>query len=532
MAERKSRLLEDLDVSDLSVDLAAELALLVEEVLNQGLVVSAGEISLAPGVGVDVLAHVGGELRGTLSAADEEAAVDLGLVVLTEGDDDTKGVLASSLETLGEATGQVGGHEHLGEILVVLVVSEPEGPSIGLVVLPEPGKDSSADVLGVVGVDALELLEVELGGGEEIERIGGLLGGLVLVLLISGSGRGVGGSGGGGGGSSGGGLGLVDGHLSAQGERSGYRDEVGLTNDGGEPAQHVSEGLAELGVEEHLHTGVEGGAEDDIGQSDGLSNQEGAGQQAVVQGGQKLNQISLSSLSGLVVVLEVAEDGVQPDSSGGVELGGPVDPGINHGSLIGGSSIEHVSLTSNILGDGIALPDGSVGSLHSGNLVQPQTETPDRKRAANRQTHSSTSALESNNILIPAHKTTSKLKSLPKVGPERPQKSYGSFGMAKRTYLTAGELGQERLVLSHRHIETRINVDGDSSILSRHQSLEGAGVGHVSVKSLKVPNTGNQGQQSHLQTVGNDTKHHCKGVSDRRRTQDIFGQSLTDPEPS
>lgn len=321
---------------------------MVEVVLNEGLIFSVGGISLAPGVGVAILAELGSELRGTLSTTDQEAAANLSLVVLTEGDDDTEGVLAGSLETLLETTSQVGGHEHLGEISVVVVVSEPERPSIGLEVLPEPGEDSSADILGVVGVNTLELLEVELGGGKEVEGVDLLGLGLSLLIIteIGGSGRG----GSSGSGSSGGGsLGDIDLSLLAEREVGGINggNKVGLTGDSAVPADDVSEGLAELGVHNEAETSGERASNDDISESDGLTDEEGVGQKVVVQGGEQLDEVSLSGLSGLSVVLNVAEDGVDPDTRGSIDLSGPVDPSINDGSLIRGSSVENVTLASN-----------------------------------------------------------------------------------------------------------------------------------------------------------------------------------------
>lgn len=347
-----------------------ELTFLIEEVLDEGLILGVGDIGLAPSVGIAVLAHLGGELRGALSTADQEAASDLSLVILTEGDDNSERVLAGSLETLGETTSQVGGHEHLGEILVEHVVSEPEGPSVGLEVLPEPRKNLSADILGVVRVDTLELLKVELGGGEEVEGVLRLRLRLFLIIFLTRSGGGSGSSGGGGSSGGRGGLGDKDHSLLAESEGGGIDsgDNVGLTGDGTEPTEDVSEGLAELGAEDGAETDRERADKDDIGDGDGLSNEVSAGQQVVVQGGQQLGDVSLGGLSGLSVELEVAEDGVNPDTGGGIELGRPVDPGVNDGSLIRGSSVEDVSLAGYVLSNGIALEDGSIGAIKGGDL--------------------------------------------------------------------------------------------------------------------------------------------------------------------
>jgi hypothetical protein len=340
-------LLEDLDVSDLSGELSAELTFLVKEVLNEGLVLSVGGISLAPGVGVAVLAHLNREFRGTVSSTNHEDSVDLRVVVLTKGDDDTEGILAGRLETLDESTGQVGGHEHLGQVLVEEVVSEPDGPSIGLVVLPEPGNDGTTDILQVVGVNALELLQVELGGGKQVQWVGGLLDGLLLiVVLLAGSSGGSSGRGGGSSSGGRGGLGDEDLSLGAQVQRTSNGSKVGLTNNGREPTDDIGEGLAELGIEDHAETCEERAAQDNIGEGDGLSNQIGVSQQVVVQDGQQLGQILLRGLSSGSVELEVAQDGVDPDTEGSIDLGAPVDPGINNGSLIGGSSIQDASLAS------------------------------------------------------------------------------------------------------------------------------------------------------------------------------------------
>lgn len=362
-------LFEDLNILDGHGTIRLnELAFLVKEVLNESLVGGVVDVSLAPSVGVDVLAHLGLELRGTLSAADQEHGVDFRVVVLAEDDDDTEGILAGRLETLDETTSQVGGHEELGEILVVEVVSEPDGPAFGLVVLPEPGDGDSTEVLGVVGVDTLPLFQVELSGREEIQGVGGLLGRLLFILFVITSG-----------GSGRGGLGSLDGlglnrlrlvheGLSAEGEGTSNGDKVGLTHNGGEPAHHVAVGLAELGIHELAEGRVQHAREDDISQGDGLANEVSAGQQIVVQGGEQLVQISLSSLSSGSVELEVAEDGIEPDTNRGRDLLGPVNPGINDRGLIRGRSVQDTSLAGDVLGNGIALPDGTIRGLQSGDL--------------------------------------------------------------------------------------------------------------------------------------------------------------------
>jgi hypothetical protein len=64
----------------------------------------------------------------------------------------------------------------------VLVLGVEDGVSFGVIVLPEP-LASLAGVL-LVGVGALPLVKVELGGRKAEKRVRGLLGGRGILLLL------------------------------------------------------------------------------------------------------------------------------------------------------------------------------------------------------------------------------------------------------------------------------------------------------------------------------------------------------------
>lgn len=198
--------------------------------------------------------YVRGDLRSTEQPDTAEVPVARGSIKVHG----SKGILVELLESLEVSTNKVVDHEDLsGQLAVVFVGGPEEGVSSRVEVAVEPGEGLGAGVL--VGVHTLPLIEDERALGEEVEGVllllllvnllflsivGGGLGFLLLGLSLN--------------------LGLLllgllslllllllgnsdllgEGHSSLDGE------EVGLVDDGGEPASGVHEASAEGGVED------------------------------------------------------------------------------------------------------------------------------------------------------------------------------------------------------------------------------------------------------------------------------------------
>jgi len=117
--------------------LSSELSGPGEEVFNELLVSGVCGISLTPSVvlGVDDIK----EFRGALLSAEKEASSDLKLGLLTEDNDAGETILTNTIQALNESTAEVRSVQELLQIVVVLVVSEPQGVSL-VKVFPEPAK--------------------------------------------------------------------------------------------------------------------------------------------------------------------------------------------------------------------------------------------------------------------------------------------------------------------------------------------------------------------------------------------------------
>ena len=236
------------------------------DVLPGGLVVHISDLGELVGLVVGAVS----DLKGHILTTEDEDAVDLVVVVLTEDTKGAEGVLAGGLEALEEAAEEVAGHVDLLVLLVVLVLGEPDGVTLKVDVLPE---ELDGVLLVAVGHGALPALKVELRGWQGVEWVGALLlllegllllllllllgglllllllllgsGGLLLLLLLlllsggSGSGSGLGDV-----------VGIVNGGLLSEGDLPDDSLELGLVDEGGEVAGHVDEGGTELGVED------------------------------------------------------------------------------------------------------------------------------------------------------------------------------------------------------------------------------------------------------------------------------------------
>ena len=165
-------LLEDLSVGPwvlLAVDDNGLLPgpLLVDELP----VLRLGSIKLGELVALVVRSDI--EAGEFILATDEEDTLDDRVVGGTVHGSTPKDVLAGSLKTSEESTDQVGGHEDLGQLVVVLVVHSPEGVVFRVVVLPEPLEGN----WGVeVGVLTLPLINGNGWLGESLTGVLGLWG--------------------------------------------------------------------------------------------------------------------------------------------------------------------------------------------------------------------------------------------------------------------------------------------------------------------------------------------------------------------
>lgn len=237
-----------------------------------------------------------------------------------------KGILVEFLESLVVSTHEVVNLEHLSGQLVAVFVGRPEeGVSSGVLVGVEPGDGLSTGVL--VGIHALPLVEDERALGKVIEGILLSLLLLLTIILLIGSGLllllglllflgllnlGLG-------------VGLLllfllgNGNGLGKGDRTLHGEEVGLVDDGGEPAGGVHETSAEGGVEDlnnqcqplmvlssllivisyQLEQADEGGGDNDISKGQAVAHQIGASGEVGVQDLEDLLDFLTSLLGGL-----------------------------------------------------------------------------------------------------------------------------------------------------------------------------------------------------------------------------------------
>ena len=99
--------------------------------LEEGLVSVVREVEFGVAVRLPIRSGIdNGLVVGT--TGDEDTSDDR-VVALAEDTNGTEDVFTGSLETVEEATDLVGGHEGLGQLLVVLEVNSPDGISSGVV---------------------------------------------------------------------------------------------------------------------------------------------------------------------------------------------------------------------------------------------------------------------------------------------------------------------------------------------------------------------------------------------------------------
>lgn len=228
-------------------------------------------------------------------------------------------------------TNKVGGHEGHGELVVVLVLDLVEGVLFEVDVLPEPGKGDLTGLL--VGVLALPVIKNEGGASKSLDGVLGL--GLLLLLLLFL--LLLGGSLGGGLGLLGLGLllllwGLVGDGLLDEVELVGNVRVDGLVGDGLEPAGGVGVAAAPLLVEEELETAGDEAGSEDIGEGEALADEVGVDEEVVLEGLDGLEGGLLAVLDVLLVVRVTADEGAEPSTESGEDLG----VGVGHPSQDGG----------------------------------------------------------------------------------------------------------------------------------------------------------------------------------------------------
>lgn len=217
-------------------------------------------------------------------------------------------------------TDQVGSHEGEGQLIVVLVVDLPDGVLLEVGVLPEPGEGLLAGLL--VGVLSLPLVQIEGGAGKLSEGVLRLGGRLVLLLLLLGC-------------RLGGSLGLLLlglllGCSLGGNVLDGLVDEVELSSDLS-VAGDVVDGLVPTGdvgvlrspclVEEVLEAAGEDAGSEDIGKSQTLADEIGVCKKVLLEDLDGLEGGSSRVINVLLVVGVAAENGAEPATERGEDLG-------------------------------------------------------------------------------------------------------------------------------------------------------------------------------------------------------------------
>ena len=201
------------------------------------------------------------ELLGDAFATHKKDTLDLKIGLVLGHADSTEGVLSEAIKSLDETFKHVLEHVHnLAFSADLVVVYEPPTEAV-LALLLEHLIDSDTLLVGVIDEESLKVEEVELTSlCEFIKRVD--------VLLLSGLGS-----------SGGSGLGLL--LLSLDDGLHGLGALLDLTEDGDEfgkgsnarkPGTDLSASLLESGIEDHLEGVGEGGGEDDVSDSDAVSN--------------------------------------------------------------------------------------------------------------------------------------------------------------------------------------------------------------------------------------------------------------------
>ena len=241
------------------------------------------------------------ELLGDAFATHEKDTLDLKIGLVLGHADSTEGVLSEAIKSLDETFKHVLEHVHnLAFSADLVVVHEPPAEAV-LALLLEHLVDSNTLLVGVVDEESLEVEEIELASlGQFIKRVddlslGGLgssSGGSSLGLLLLNLDDGLHGLGG---------------HLDVTVDSS----ELGEGRNALKPGTDLSSGLLESLIEDKLEGTREGGGEDDVSDSDAVSNDP-----VTSEGLVESSAVLLDALDGIVElslsdVGSAAEDGVE-----------------------------------------------------------------------------------------------------------------------------------------------------------------------------------------------------------------------------
>merc|ERR1719282_819953 len=259
---------------------------------------------------------------------------DGAVVVLAKQTNGSKGVLVEFVQTLEHASDEVTRHEDHGELLIVLVVSPPDGVVLMVKVFPEPGHG-----LGfiIVGVESLPFFKIKGSFGHFLKWIsfllylgfifcrfllflffflllGLFLGFLfwclfLLLFLVISLAREFGKL-----------LGIKLGHFGAQIDLANNSLGIGLIDDGIEPSGHIYKRFSKLCIQ---NLGIEtehGASHGNISQAESLTNKEGSGEKMIVQGLEGSLDVLLGPLGGSLVVLHDPHRGEDPGTGGWHDL--------------------------------------------------------------------------------------------------------------------------------------------------------------------------------------------------------------------
>merc|ERR1719282_1462018 len=251
---------------------------------------------------------------------------DGAVVVLAKQTNGSKGVLVEFVQTLEHASDEVTGHEDHGELVIVLVISPPDGVVLMVKVFPEPGHG-----LGfiIVGVESLPFFKIKGSFGHFLKWISFLLNfGFIfcrfllflffflllrlflgflfrslflLFFLVVSLARELGKL-----------LGIKLCHFGAQIDLANYSLGIGLIDHGIEPSGYIYKRFSKLSIQ---NLGIEtdhGASHGNIRQTESLTNKEGSGEKMIVQSLESSLDVLLGPLGGRLVVLHDAHCGEDP----------------------------------------------------------------------------------------------------------------------------------------------------------------------------------------------------------------------------
>merc|ERR1719282_1675247 len=251
---------------------------------------------------------------------------DGAVVVLAKQTNGSKGVLVEFVQPLEHASDEVTGHEDHGELVIVLVVSPPDGVVLMVKMFPEPGHGLW---FIIVGVESLPFFKIKGSFGHFLEWISFLLNlgfffcrfllfllfflllwlflgflfwclFLLLLLVVS--------------------LarefckllGIKLGHFGAQIDLANYSLGMGLIDHGIEPSGHIYKRFSKLCIQ---NLGIEtdhGTSHGNIRQTESLTNKESSGEKMIVQSLEGGLDVLLDSFGGSLIVLHDAHRGEDP----------------------------------------------------------------------------------------------------------------------------------------------------------------------------------------------------------------------------